>query len=85
MNYSIPVKTRLSKKDLDALNQENKYILNNIMDQQIIISQLSKGGITFSDTENMDAYERTYIFNKLIKLKQEENKAKADAIKNMKP
>ena len=81
MNYSLPVFK--VKEDINK-NLNNKYLLNDILDQQIIISQLSKGGITFSDTDNMDEYERTYVLNKLIKLRKEEIEAKEKAIKNNK-
>lgn len=52
------------------------------MDQQIVISQLSNG-ITYKDTENMDEYERSYIFSKLIRMKQDEIEAKQKAYDEM--
>lgn len=76
MNYSIPV-TRLILTD-----QHKKYArqdLENIITQQVIISQLSNG-ITYADTENMDELERIFIFKKLIKMKKEENEVKQKAI-----
>ena len=67
MNYLIPVYSI----DLpDKILQLKKEELNSILDQQIIISQLSNG-ITYQDTENMDEYERIYIISKLIQLKNE--------------
>ena len=57
-----------------------KEQLDDILDQQIIISQLSKGGITYQDTENMDDYERIYIIQKLIQMKKEEIEARQKAI-----
>ena len=76
MNYLIPVYSN----DLpDKILQLKKEELNSILDQQIIISQLSNG-ITYQDTENMDEYERIYIISKLIQLKKEENEAKQKAI-----
>lgn len=76
MNYLIPVYSI----DLpDKILQLKKEELNSILDQQIIISQLSNG-ITYQDTENMDEYERIYIISKLIQLKKEENEAKQKAI-----
>lgn len=76
MNYLIPVySTDLPDKILQLKKEE----LNSILDQQIIISQLSNG-ITYQDTENMDEYERIYIISKLIQLKKEENEAKQKAI-----
>ena len=76
MNYLIPVYSI----DLpDKILQLKKAELNSILDQQIIISQLSNG-ITYQDTENMDEYERIYIISKLIQLKKEENEAKQKAI-----
>lgn len=76
MNYSIPV-MRISQSN-DKL-KFNKRDLNDILDQQVIISQMSTG-ITFTDTDNMDEYERLYVINKLIQLKKEENEAKKKAI-----
>ena len=87
MNYSIPV-TRISSssKDKEYKQQKNKYNkedLNDILNQQIIICQLSSG-ISFEDTNNMDEYERIYVINKLIELKKEENEAKKKALDNAK-
>ena len=79
MNYLIPVNRKLSNEELDYIKED----LENIMTQQIIISQLSNG-ITYTDTENMDSYERNYIFSKLIQMKKEENDAKLQAIENAK-
>lgn len=80
MNYSIPV----YKPDMnDEIIGFYKKQLNGIIDQQIMISQLSMG-ITYSDTENMDEYERSYIFAKLIKLKKDEIEAKQKALENSK-
>jgi len=76
VNYLIPV-TRLILTD-----QHTKYAkqdLENIITQQVIISQLSNG-ITYADTENMDELERIFIFKKLIKMKKEENEVKQKAI-----
>lgn len=75
MNYSLPVKTKSSKKDIDNA----KYQVFNIIDQQIIITQLDNG-ITYQDTENMDDFERTYILDKLIEMKKEELDLKKKAI-----
>nr|DAK38295.1 MAG TPA: hypothetical protein [Caudoviricetes sp.] len=75
MNYSLPVKTKSSKKD----NENAKYQVFNIIDQQIIITQLDNG-ITYQDTENMDDFERTYILDKLIEMKKEELDLKKKAI-----
>lgn len=57
--------------------------LNGILDEQILIAQLSNG-ITFSDTNNMDIYERRYIIEKLMIMKKEEVEAKEKALKNIK-
>jgi len=56
--------------------------LNTILDQQIVISQLSNG-ISYQDTENMDEYERSYIFSKLVRMKQDEIEAKQKAYEEM--
>lgn len=53
------------------------------MDEQIIISQLSSG-ITYTDTENMDIYERTYILSKLINLEKEKVEIRKRAIEEAK-
>ena len=73
MNYLIPV---MIKENYD--HKMNKYQLDSIIDEQIIISQLSNG-ITFTDTDNMDNYERSYVIQKLIQLKKEENEARKRA------
>ena len=70
---------RLNKKtDID----ETKYILDNILTQQIIITKLSS--ITYQDTEQMDEYERRFIFEKLIQMKKEEDEIKLKALQNNK-
>ena len=66
----------MSNKELSDLN---KWELNDILDQQIIISQLGSG-ITFKDTDDMDTYERVYVIQKLIQMKKDENEAKRKAI-----
>lgn len=68
------------KKEEILFIKEN---LNTVLDQQIVISQLSNG-ISFQDTENMDEYERSYVFSKLVKMKQEEIEAKQKAYDEMK-
>lgn len=75
MNYLIPVYRRELKKEEILFIKDD---LNAILDQQIVISQLSNG-ITYQDTENMDEYERSYIFSKLIRMKQDEIDAKQKA------
>lgn len=67
----------------DELFKYNRLELNNILDEQIIITRLSKG-ITFEDTNNMDTYERRYIIEKLINMENEEYEAKAKAIEEAK-
>ncbi len=57
--------------------------LENIIDSQIMIIQLGKG-ITYEDTENMDSFERSYIFKKLLKMKKDENEAKQKAMNEAK-
>lgn len=80
MNYSIPVYRRELKKEEILFIKSD---LNAILDQQIVISQLSNG-ITYQDTENMDEYERSYIFSKLVRMKQDEIEAKQKAYDEMK-
>lgn len=79
MNYLLPANKYHLEKDVDGDRQE----FENIITQQIIISQLSNG-ITYKDTEEMDNYERTFIFKKLIQMKKEENDAKLRAIEEAK-
>lgn len=79
MNYSLPANKYHLEKNIEADRQE----FENIVTQQIIISQLSNG-ITYKDTEEMDNYERTFIFKKLIQMKKEENDAKLRAIEEAK-
>lgn len=80
MNYSIPVyKKELQKADIQFIKEH----LNDILDQQVIISQMSNG-ITYQDTENMDEYERVYILSKLIEMKKEEVEARQKAYDEMK-
>ena len=57
--------------------------MENILDEQILISQLSNG-ITFEDTNNMDVYEREYVIKKLILMKNEEYEARKKAIEEAK-
>lgn len=56
-----------------------KDIYEDIITQQIIISELSNG-ISYSDTENMDAFERTLIYRKIMQMQQEKNEAKMRAL-----
>lgn len=80
MNYSIPVyKKELQKADIQFIKER----LNDVLDQQVIISQMSNG-ITYQDTENMDEYERVYILSKLIEMKKEEVEARQKAYDEMK-
>lgn len=78
VNYSIPV-TRMNLNKEDILDIRKS--LDSILDEQIIISQYSN--MTFEDTNNMDSYERTYIAQKLLQIKQEEIKAKKEAFNNI--
>ena len=79
MNYLLPVIKYSNDDDLHNTKME----LDNILTQQIIISQLSNG-ITYQDTENMASYERNFIFKKLVQMEQEKNDAKLRAIENTK-
>jgi hypothetical protein len=80
VNYSIPVyKKELQKADIQFIKEH----LNDVLDQQVIISQMSNG-ITYQDTENMDEYERVYILSKLIEMKKEEVEARQKAYDEMK-
>lgn len=84
MNYSIPVNNLYRDNEYARkVIKYNKDDVENIITQQIVISQLSNG-ITYSDTENMDEYERLFIIKKLIDMKREEVEAKKKAIAEMK-
>lgn len=63
--------------------EDRKELLDNILTQQIIISQLSNG-ISYKDTEEMDAYERSFVFRKLLAIEKEKNDAKLKAIEDAK-
>lgn len=75
MNYSHPVHSiELSQEVINIRKEE----VEGIIDQQIIISKL--GNITFTDTDNMDTYERVYVFKKLMAMKKEENRLREEQI-----
>lgn len=75
MNYLHPVHSiELSQEIIDIRKEE----VESILDQQIIISKL--GNITFTDTDNMDTYERVYVFKKLMAMKKEENRLREEQI-----
>lgn len=75
MNYSHPVHSiELNQEVIDIRKEE----VESILDQQIIISKL--GNITFTDTDNMDTYERLYVFKKLMAMKKEENRLREEQI-----
>lgn len=79
MNYSIPVNNLSLNSDAEIDTKKEK--LEDILTQQLIISQMSNG-ISYADTESMDEYERIFILKKLLALKKEELEAKQEAIKN---
>ena len=81
MNYLIPV-TKLNSSYNKSNIQYMKEDLDTILTQEVLITYLSNG-ISYNDIENMDEYERIYIFNKLIQLKKEENEAKQEAINKL--
>ena len=81
MNYLRPVNNPF------VYENENQFLVikdnvEDILTQQIIISQLSSG-ITYKDTEEMDSYERIFIFKKLVQMEKDKNDAKLRAIENM--
>ena len=81
MNYLIPVNKLLlygTQKQKDMQFEYRKESLENIISQQILISQMSNG-ITYKDTEDMDEYERVFVLKKLIALKKEEIEAMKNA------
>lgn len=83
MNYLLPHYKPQPKLPDDYI-QYKKEEVENIFDKVIIISQLSEGGITYGDCENMDAWELEYMARKLIKLKKEENEIRKKQIEEAK-
>lgn len=83
MNYLLPHYKPQPKLPDDYI-QFKKEEVENIFDKVIIISQLSEGGITYGDCENMDAWELEYMARKLIKLKKEENEIRKKQIEEAK-
>lgn len=78
MNYSHPVHSLgINEQIIDIRKEE----VEGILDQQIIISKL--GNITFTDTDNMDTYERVYVFKKLMAMKKEENRLREEQINKL--
>ena len=83
MNYSIPVNNLIDNAEYrEKKNLLNKNDFEDILTQQLLISQLANG-ITYKDTDDMDEYERIFILKKLIALKKEELDAKKEAMKNI--
>lgn len=80
MNYLIPV-NNLFRKPNEKVLEIKKEDFEDVLTQQILISQLSNG-ITYQDTEDMDEYERVFILKKLIAMKKEELEARKEALKN---
>lgn len=79
MNYSHP-HYKPPMRITDDIIQYRKEEVESTFDKIIIISQLSEGGITYSDCQNMDDWELEYMARKLIKLKKEENEIKRKQI-----
>lgn len=69
----------INNKTNSKILEFKKEDLENILTQQIIISQLSNG-ISYTDTEDMDEYERVFILKKLIAMKKEEINARKEAM-----
>lgn len=69
----------INNKTDNKILEFKKEDLENILTQQIIISQLSNG-ISYTDTEDMDEYERVFILKKLIAMKKEEINARKEAM-----
>ena len=84
MNYLIPVSNlNIDKGYVNKMREFNKEDVENIITQQVVISQLANG-ISYADTENMDEYERVFVIKKLIAMKKEEIEAKKKAMSEMK-
>lgn len=84
MNYFLPHYKPLSKEVEKETQQYKREEVEVIIDKQIIVSQLSEGGITYNDCNDMDLYEFEYVVRKLIKLKKEENEIRKKQIEEAK-
>lgn len=82
-NCFLPHYKPLSEPSKELL-QHRREEVEVIYDKQIIVSQLSEGGITYSDCNDMDLYEFEYVVRKLIKLKKEENEIRKKQIEDAK-
>lgn len=83
MNCSHPHYKPFSKPSEELLKHRREEV-EIIYDKQIIVSQLSEGGITYNDCNDMDLYEFEYVVRKLIQLKKEENEARRKQIEEAK-
>lgn len=83
MSCFLPHYKPFSQPD-EKLIQLRREEVEVIYDKQIIASQLSEGGITYSDCNDMDLYEFEYVVRKLIKLKKEENEIRKKQIEDAK-
>jgi len=57
-----------------------------ILEEQVAISYISKGGISLMDTDGVSQYDRKIILQSLLKIKEQENeniKKVADSNKNI--
>lgn len=57
---------------------------DNILQEQVIISYMSKGSVTIADTDLMSPYDRKIIYDSLVKIKEEEAKVFNDSTNKQK-
>ena len=79
-NYLHPVNNLFTS---DVHIDYAKTELDNILTQSVIISQMSNG-ISYTDVEDMDEYERVFILKKIIQMEKDKLDAKKRAIEEAK-
>ena len=79
-NYLHPVNNPFTS---DVQIDYAKTELDNILTQSVIISQMSNG-ISYTDVEDMDEYERVFILKKIIQMEKDKLDAKKRAIEEAK-
>lgn len=52
-----------------------------IVQEQVMIGYLSKGGVTYGDTENMTPHERKIAMDTIKEILEEQNKQREQALK----
>lgn len=55
-----------------------------IIEEQVVLSYLTKGGVTYQDSDNMTPYERKIAMDTIKDLLEGQNKAQREAIEQAK-